>query len=53
MPEVDNVPLIVCLESNVRVLVPIVERAATSKLLYVFAPVTVFVPAAVDVNATL
>lgn len=53
VPVVDSVPLMVWLESNVTVAVPADDGAVTVKLLYVFEPVTAFVPAVVEVKETL
>ena len=53
VPVVDSVPLMVCWVLKVTVAKPAVDGAVTEKLLNVFTPVIVFVPALMLVNATL
>jgi len=53
VPVVDSVPLMVCWAAKVTAVTPAADGAVTARLLYVLTPTIVFVPAVVDVNATL
>ena len=53
VPVVERVPLMVCWAAKVTVTTPADAGPVTAKLLKVFAPEMVFVPAVVEVKATL